>query len=142
MRDRQLRHFRIRWSAHLVLMLEIILAGGDEFARPRHRRKQSHIAGREDDLLAARASNRFALLLGKEQRLMGGVESKSAGRNEILRIRRRHRMRERQCTIEREFARQQSGAGAFDVDDIAVGENEAETLDSRCRCESDEAHVS
>ena len=96
--------------------------------------------GRKDDLLAARASNRFALLLGKEQRLMGGVESKSAGRNEILRVRRRHRMREHQCAIEREFARQQSGAGAFDVDDIAVGENEAETLDSRCRCESDEAH--
>ena len=39
MRDRQLRHFGIRRPTHLVLMLEIILAGGNEFARPRYRRE-------------------------------------------------------------------------------------------------------
>jgi len=44
--------------------------------------------------------------------------------------------------IEGEFTRQHGGAGAFDVDDIAIGEDEAESFDAGRWRESDEAHLS
>ena len=101
-------------------MLEIVLAGGDEFPRPRHRRQQLHLARSEDDLLATRTQRpraRAQRFLGEGDRPARGIERNRSIRDEILRIRRRHGAGQRDGTLERHIAGETSGKAAFDIED-------------------------